>query len=293
MKDKSYRLIDAGNFRKLEQIGPYRIIRPSPQAVWRPDLKDAEWKKGIAAEFVRHSTGDGQWKIHDPKIKNPFQIKVEGISFVIKLTDFGHLGIFPEQYINWHRLAKVCRKESASLKVLNLFAYTGGSTLACCLGGAEVVHVDASKTSVAWARENAEASGLEERPTRWIVDDVKKFVAREIRRENRYHGIILDPPSYGRGSKGEVWKIELDLPDLIDDLSKILANDWKFVLLSSHSPGYTPIALQNLLYQLKGSSSAEFLPEEMIKTADPRQVALPSGTSCWAYRGNVNDLEFK
>ena len=282
-----YRLIDCGNFQKLEQVGPWLLVRPAAQAVWRPRLGDQEWQKADAV-YTRFSGGDGKWTIKNKTLPDQWTIKIDSIGkLVIRMTEFGHLGIFPEQHPNWERMAGIVSDRVAvipELKVLNLFAYTGGSSLACANAGAHVVHLDASKTSVAWGRENAEASGLSDRPTRWIVDDVQKFVAREVRRDSKYHGIILDPPSYGRGAKGETWDIETMLPALLDELKKILARDFAFSLLSSHSNGYTPLALQNMLSEIVPVSQGEFLSEEMVVPEEGSPRVLPSGACCFFIR---------
>jgi 23S rRNA (cytosine1962-C5)-methyltransferase len=191
------------------------------------------------------------------------------------------LGIFPEQDANWEILHNliVKQKKNAEFNVLNLFAYTGGSTLACASAGAKVVHLDASKTSVAWARDNAQASGLGDKPIRWIVDDVQKFVEREVRRGNKYQGIILDPPSFGRGANNEVWQIEDHLVPLLANLKQILADDFVFILLSSHSNGYTPLALQNLLLGIVNNQEGTFEVGEMIVREQDSGRVLPSGAS--------------
>jgi 23S rRNA (cytosine1962-C5)-methyltransferase len=191
------------------------------------------------------------------------------------------LGLFPEQDANWEILHNliVKQKKDAEFNVLNLFAYTGGSTLACASAGAKVVHLDASKTSVAWARDNAQASGLGEKPIRWIVDDVQKFVEREVRRGNKYQGIILDPPSFGRGANNEVWQIEDHLVPLLANLKQILADDFLFILLSSHSNGYTPLALQNLLLGIVNNQEGAFEVGEMIVREQDSGRVLPSGAS--------------
>lgn len=284
---RMYQLLDSGNFQKLEQVGRYRLVRPAAQAVWRPRLSASAWASADAS-FTRFSGGDGKWSVKNRKLPESWQIDAPFGKLVIRLTDFGHLGIFPEQHRNWGLLADAVRAhkdkrgDKTDLQVLNLFAYTGGSTLAAAGAGAQVVHVDASKTSVTWARENADASGLGDRPLRWIVDDVQKFIAREVRRNSQYHGIILDPPSYGRGPKGETWKIEEMLPPLLDDLKKILAPDFAFFLLSGHSAGYTPLALVNLMGQIADvrATEATVLAEEMTVTEADGGRILPSGASC-------------
>jgi len=275
-----YQLLDSGNFRKLEQVGPFRLVRPSPSAVWEPALPEKEWKK-FDAEFVRYSDGNGDWKVNNPEIKKPWAVKIQGITFQMKLTGFGHLGIFAEQEANWLQIREIIERTQPTkekpFRVLNLFAYTGGSTLFAAAAGAEVVHLDASKTSVAWARENAELSGLKDCPVRWIVDDVQEFVEKEIRRGRTYHGIILDPPSYGRGQKNQVWKIEDHLTPLLKNLKKIMDADFGFMLLSSHSPGYTPVSLENQLKQICGAGlKAEFVSGEMVIHSEAG-MALPSG----------------
>ena len=273
-----YKIIDCGNFQKLEQIGEFRVVRPSPQSVGSPTLSPKEWSN-VDASYERLSGGDGTWTIHNKKIKKPFEIAVDRWKFLIKLTDFGHLGIFPEQLNNWNKLHQIISKSKVQndFKVLNLFAYTGGSTLACAAAGAHMVHIDASKTSVAWARENSEVAGCDHLPVRWIVEDVKKFVARELKRGSKYHGVILDPPSFGRGNKGEVWKIESDLVPLLEQITEVLAEDFEFILLSAHSTGYTPQALTNLLQQTVGRKGFVFDHGEMLIPYSENKYFLPSG----------------
>jgi 23S rRNA (cytosine1962-C5)-methyltransferase len=282
----SYTLIDSGHFQKLEQVGPFRLVRPSPQAVWKPRLDPALWKK-VDAEYRRFSGGDGKWTLHNKKLQNPWTIDYGGLRLQLQLTEFGHLGLFPEQIMNWQRIRRLCydfTREGREMHVLNLFAYTGGSSLAAAQGGAQVAHVDASKTSVNWARDNAGLNQLAESPIRWLIDDVQKFASRELRRSRRYHGIILDPPSFGRGAKNEVWKIEEHLLPLLDVLQELLADDFRFLLLSSHSNGYTPVAMQNLLLAMTRGQEGRFLAEEMLVTEADSLRALPSGASTWFIR---------
>ncbi len=286
MINNGYRLIDSGNYRKLEAVGPYRISRPAAQAVWAPQYSSSEWSK-VDAVFTRGSGGDGAWEIRNGRISEAWTIEVAQVRMVIKLTDFGHIGIFPEHH-QWQRLEKQIRRKVSVEKpyhLLNLFAYTGAMTLAAASYGAHVVHVDASKTSVNWARENAAASNLDQAPIRWIVDDVQKFVAREIRRGSKYDAIILDPPSFGRGPKGDFWKIEDHLLPFMVDLRKILADDYSFVQLSSHSQGMTPIALQNLLHDVVGNIRGEIVCEEMCILDQARGRPMPSG-ACALYQAN-------
>lgn len=278
-----YKLLDSGNFQKLEQVGPFKVVRPSPQAVWKPDLSLKEWMSQCDAHYERYSNGKGEWKVKNKKIEAPFKVEFNDIQMIMKLTSFGHLGVFVEQIPQWlkiQNLIKAALKKNPSFKFLNLFAYTGGATVSALKAGAEVVHLDASKTSVAWAKENAAASNVADKPVRWIVDDVQKFVQKEVRRGSKYQGIILDPPSFGRGAKNEVWKIEEHLIPLLDDIKQLLADDLCFVQLSSHSQGYTPLALKNLLAQVCSDFKGDYVAEEMI-VLDEKGKALPSGAHCF------------
>jgi 23S rRNA (cytosine1962-C5)-methyltransferase len=270
-----YRLIDSGYFKKYEQIGAYRVIRPSAQAVWRSRQDPTLWEAD--AEFTRGSFGDGKWEFKN-KIPASWTIQINNLSVLIRLTDFGHIGIFPEHH-SWSALDSAIERQlqkNMPFRLLNLFAYTGTVTLGASLAGAQVVHVDASKTSVAWARENAEASSLSANPIRWIVDDVQKFVQREIKRGSKYQGIVLDPPSYGRGVKGEIWKIEEHLMPLMDDLSELFDEDFAFLQLSAHSQGYTPIAMENILGSYLEGRGGIFSSMEMTVKDDSSRL-LPSG----------------
>lgn len=279
-KTDTYQLLDSGNFRKLERVGRFTISRPAASAVWNPQLSPQDWSR-VDAEFVRFSDGTGEWKAKNQEIKDPFFIDIHGAKFQIKLTSFGHLGIFPEQAGNWQKFSELVgarTKKGLKTRVLNLFAYTGGSTMACALAGAEVAHVDASKGTVKWASENAKSAGLEGRPIRWLVDDVKEFVARDLRRGAQYEGIILDPPSYGKGEKKQVWKIETDLMPFLRDLKKLFnAEAGSFVCLSAHSEGYTPVSLKNQLLSVFGPSPRLDCGEMLI--ADQNGRELPSGAS--------------
>lgn len=282
MSESTYQLIDSGNFRKLEQVGSYTIVRPSPQAVWRPRLDARRWEQ-VDAEYVRFSGGNGEWRIKNKRLPKSWNIRVGEVPFQIEATDFGHLGIFPEQAANWARLTQYCQvmsKQNPAIQVLNLFGYTGGSSLACAIGGAKVTHVDASKTSVAWAAENMRLLGREF-PIRWIVDDVRKFVQRELRRNSKYHGIILDPPSYGRGAKNEIWKIEDHLCDLMAELAQLLDPQCGFMLLSAHSDGYSPVALRNILSSTLSGFKGTYQEQEMLIPETQSDRFLPSGAHCW------------
>lgn len=280
---KNYSLLDSGNLRKLEQVGgSHSIIRPAPQAVWAPSRPDL-WQD-IDAEFKRFSGGDGKWFIKNKRVNKLNPAIWKQIHFQLRLTDFGHLGIFAEQASNWKKLYETISQESLeNYQVLNLFAYTGGSTLACAAAGAQITHVDASKISVSWARDNAAASNLADRPIRWIVEDVNRYVQREIKRGSQYQGIILDPPSFGRGPKNEVWKIDDQISLLLADLRKLVAENFRFILLSAHSPGYTPLVLKNLLSQNFSFMNMTFDCGEMVVNCE-QGCDLPSGAYCFLKR---------
>lgn len=234
----TYALLDSGNGEKWEQFGAYSVIRPAAQAVWRPNYPLVEWKGD--GHFTRK--GAMRWTKSAPK---NWKVTIHGITFLLKPTDFGHLGVFPEHQEIWRRAEKwIVRGETS---VLNLFAYSGGATLALAKAGAALCHVDASKGMVQWARENAKENGLEGEAIRWIVDDVNKFLDREIKRERTYDGIILDPPSYGRGASGEVFKFEQDIVPLLEKCFSLLSKTPKFIYLSCHTAQITPQILANLL----------------------------------------------
>lgn len=281
MKEQGgYRLLDSGRESKLEQVGDCLLVRPAPQAVWSPILPEKRWDAADAV-YIRSSTGGGNWDFHN-QIPEQFNIGFRGLKFIIKPTGFGHLGLFPEQSDNWEWIAEKIKTAGRPVSVLNMFAYTGGSTLAAANAGASVCHLDASKGVVDWARENAALSRLSDRPIRWIVDDVMKFIEKENRRGKSYDAIILDPPSFGRGAKGEVWKIENDLTKLLADCQKILTDKPLFILLSCHSPGFTPLVLQNLLAEMMKGEKGILSCGEMVIPEETGRV-LPSGAYArWA-----------
>lgn len=274
-----YQLLDTGNSMKLETVGPYRIVRPAPQAMWSRALSKGEWSN-VHASYERNSKGGGSWQWRSP-VDRQFDILYGDLALRIRLTDFGHLGLFPEQRAQWawlkDRVRVHCDTRSSDIQVLNLFAYTGGGTLSASQAGARVVHVDAAKGVVDWARENATISHLQDRPIRWIVDDALKFVDREIRRGNRYQGIILDPPSFGRGPKGQVFKIENDILPLLEACRRLLHRDAVFVLYTSHTPGFTPLVMSNQLQSILDSRQGAIEAGEMT-VADQQGRLLPSGT---------------
>lgn len=245
-----YQLLDFGAGRKLERFGSYLLDRYSPPADDARKSNAAEWK-GAHARYERTQGDEGQWQ-PDGALPSTWtikhgQIKHGDLVFELRPTPFGHLGVFPEQAVNWEWIAKQVTRASRPLRVLNLFAYTGGSTLAAAVAGAEVVHVDAARNTVAWARRNAELSGLAELPIRWIADDAKQFAERELRRGNRYDAVILDPPSYGHGPKGETWKITRDLHSLLTTCAELTEGQRAFMLLTCHSPGFEPPEVEAML----------------------------------------------
>lgn len=243
---KDYQIIDAGNGEKLERWKNIILRRPDPQAIWPADTNSGSWQNADGV-YNRSSSGGGSWTFNK-KIPERWTVDYKGLSFYIKPTGFKHTGLFPEQAANWDWIMDKIKKANRPVKVLNLFAYTGGATCAASFAGAsEVCHVDASKGMVAWAKENAELSGLSDNKIRYIVDDCFKFVQREIRRGNRYDAIIMDPPSYGRGPNGEIWKFEDELTKLLEITKDVLSKDPLFLLLNSYTTGLSATAIENML----------------------------------------------
>ena len=273
---EDYELLDSGDGRKLERFGKYVLARPCSQAMWRPVKSAAEWGRADAS-FDREDGNNWHGRANLPK---EWQIETAGIKFKLGGTDFGHLGIFPEQRAQWKWIRERAKGEGEQRKisVLNLFAYSGGSTMAAALGGAEVCHLDASKGMVEWARENARLNGLADHPIRWIVDDAHKFMKREIRRGRKYDAIILDPPTFGRGAGGEMYKIERDLKDTLVLVKDLLSETPSFVLFSSHTPGLSQIVAENILGQLFPSATLE--SGEML--LEGASLKCPSGIYCRA-----------
>lgn len=250
---QDYELIDATDGNRLERWGDTLLVRPDPQVVWKTGQTSPLWSKANAV-YHRSAKGGGQWE-YRRKMPDKWQIRYRDLQLVVSPTGFKHTGVFPEQAVNWDWYAEKIGEQTAqgrSVQVLNLFGYTGGATLACAQAGAKVCHVDASKGMVAWGRENAAASRLTERPIRWIVDDCAKFVAREIRRDVRYDGIIMDPPSYGRGPGGEVWKLEDCIDELIALCSGVLSEEPLFVAVNSYTTGLSPSVMEYILRERVG-----------------------------------------
>lgn len=259
-----YLLVDSGNQQKLEQFGDYLIVRPCSQALWRPLLPKHKWSLAHA-HFSRD--GGSSWT-YQAELPQSWTTTIQGVQFKIAPTDFGHMGVFPEHSLLWKPMQNLISKRS-NAHILNLFAYSGGATLAAALAGAKVCHLDASKGMVAWARENAILNGLKSAPIRWIVDDAHKFLMREIKRGVRYDGIILDPPSFGRGSKGEVFKIERDIHALLQLCIQLLSSSPLFLIFTTHTPGMTPLVMRHLLQEKM---------QNFKGTIDAAEMILPSQT---------------
>ena len=238
---RDYELLDATNHNRLERWGQTLLIRPDPQVIWKNDETSPLWARADAV-YYRAAKGGGQWNYHK-RLPQKWQIHWGELTLIVSPTGFKHTGVFPEQAANWDFIMQTIRSAGRPVSVLNLFAYTGGATLAAAAAGASVCHVDAAKGMVAWAKENAKSSGLEAAPIRWIVDDCGKFVERELRRGRRYDAIIMDPPSYGRGPSGEIWKLEENLYPFVEMVSKVLSDDPLFMIINSYTTGLAPSVL--------------------------------------------------
>ena len=242
---KDYEILDMADGEKLERWGNIFLVRPDPQIIWKDKIYPNKWKK-VNARYNRSKTGGGSWS-YNSNLPKAWQIKYKDLTFNIKPMGFKHTGLFPEQAVNWDWMINKIKKAGREIKVLNLFAYTGGATCACLYAGASVCHVDSSKGMVSWAKENVDSSNLNDKKVRYIVDDVNKFVTREIRRGNKYDAIIMDPPSYGRGANGEVWQFENNIYDLIDLCKNVLSEKPLFFLINSYTTGISSMVLQNIL----------------------------------------------
>ena len=275
---KDYELLDCSSGERLERWGNVTLIRPDPQVIWKTPKKHPAWRRADAV-YHRSSSGGGNWEIKN-KIPSFWSIGYGDLNFNVKTMGFKHTGIFPEQAVNWDYTAKLIKNAGRPVKVLNLFAYTGGATVACLKAGAEVVHVDASKGMVQWAKENAVASGVADRKVRWIVDDCVKFVQREIRRGNKYDIIIMDPPSYGRGPGGEIWKLENEVYSFVELCSQVLSDNPIMVLINSYTAGLSPAVMQYILGALikpKFGGVAE--SDEIGLPVTQTGMVLPCGAS--------------
>ena len=241
---KDYEVIDCSSGEKLERWGDYMLVRPDPQVIWNTEKDKKQWRN-INGHYHRSAKGGGEWEFFD--LPEQWSINYKSLTFNLKPFSFKHTGLFPEQATNWDWFSEKIKNAGRPVKVLNLFAYTGGATLAAAAAGAQVTHVDASKGMVGWAKENAVSSGLAEAPIRWLVDDCVKFVEREIRRGNKYDGIIMDPPSYGRGPKGEIWKIEESIHHFVKLCASLLSDDPLFFLINSYTTGLAPAVLTYMI----------------------------------------------
>lgn len=272
---QDYELLDSGDEEKLERFGQYLFVRPEPKAIWHKTLPQPEWQH-VDAVYKRNQKGGGQWQYIN-RLPPSWNLAWNNLRFTLKPTGFKHVGIFPEQAALWEWIQNSIQTANRPIKVLNLFGYTGGSTLAALSAGAQVTHVDAAKDIVTWARENAIASGLEQKPVRWIVDDAIKFVRREIKRGNMYDAIIMDPPKFGRGSEGQVWKIEEDLPVLTDLCKEILSKNPLFFIINAYTTAYSSLTLYNLLNQTMSTFSGETDHGELIITPTKTSYSLSTG----------------
>ena len=278
---KDYELIDADGGERLERWGDVILIRPDPQVIWNTNRKNKLWNNANAI-YHRSNSGGGYWE----KLKNVpdvWNISYEDLTFRLKPMGFKHTGLFPEQAVNWSLAKELIKKADREISVLNLFAYTGGATIACLSAGASVTHVDASKGMVQWAKENAVASGVADRNVRWLVDDCLKFVKREIRRGKTYDAIIMDPPSYGRGPNGEVWKLEQQLGELLEETGKLLSDNAIFFFLNSYTGGLSPTILNYMVkLHIAKNRGGEIFTDEIGLKITEKGISLPSGnTTIW------------
>jgi 23S rRNA (cytosine1962-C5)-methyltransferase len=280
-KQKEYELIDTGEGQKLERYGSFTMSRPDPEALWNKSLSESAWEKADL-KFVRNGTKN-KWIIKNG-VPNNWNIKFGDLNFNIKPTSFKHIGLFPEQLPNWEWMSSlinnyelIINNERQKPKVLNLFAYTGGATLACAKAGAEVAHVDGSKNAVEWARKNAELSGLKDAPIRWLIEDVSTFLKREIKRGRKYDAIIMDPPSFGHGPKDELWKIEEDFLNLMNLCKQVLSDNPLFILINGYTAGYSSIVYGNNLIDLMKGHKGKTESGELVIEESTSKKLLPCG----------------
>lgn len=271
---KDYEILDMANGEKLEKWKDVILVRPDPQIIWKSKSFPERWKNANA-RYIRSSTGGGNWDFNK-KVPANWQVKYKELIFNIKPMGFKHTGLFPEQAVNWDWMINKIQHANRDIKVLNLFAYTGGATVACSYAGASVCHVDSSKGMVTWAKENITSSGLQNNPVRYIIDDVVKFVSREIRRGNKYDVIIMDPPSYGRGTNGEVWKFEENISDLVELCTKVLSDRPLFFLINSYTTGISSTVLENIL-RLNIKAKGKLSSGELGLPMKDSNLVLPCG----------------
>lgn len=283
---KEYELIDSGNFEKLERFGDYITIRPEPQAVWNKQLSDDDWKKLAHVKFISISSSNGKWEFYKKMPENweiSYQQQQLNIKFNLALTKFKHVGIFPEQSVNWdfiYSKISTIKKKVSNPKVLNLFAYTGGASLAAAAAGAETYHVDSIKQVVSWANRNMETSNLKD--IRWVVEDAVKFVKRELKRGKIYQGIILDPPAYGHGTDGEKWKLEAQINEMIFDVLSLLDKEHHVFILNTYSLGFSSMIIENLIQNNLSKLNLEHIKPEYGELYIPSTTGqkLPLGVYC-------------
>ena len=273
---KDYEVIDCSKGEKLERWGDYILVRPDPQVIWDTPRKEKGWHK-MNAHYHRSKKGGGEWEFFD--LPQQWSIHYHSLTFQLKPFSFKHTGLFPEQAANWDWFSELIKKAGRPVKVLNLFAYTGGATIAAAAAGASVTHVDASKGMVTWAKENAASSGLADAPIRWIVDDCVKFVEREIRRGNHYDAIIMDPPSYGRGPKGEIWKIEESIHPLVKLCAQLLVDRPLFFLINSYTTGLQPAVHSYLIGTELKRFPGKVTADEIGLPVSSNGLTLPCGAS--------------
>ena len=273
---KEYKILDTSNGYKLESWNGIKLLRPDPQIIWE-DKEKSLWSN-IDAKYIRSSKGGGEWQVFNKNMPDRFQIHYDDLTFNLKLMGFKHTGLFPEQAANWDFMIEKIKSSNREIKVLNLFAYTGGASVACLSAGASVVHVDSSRGMVDWAKENVESSGLKDKSIRFIVDDVVKFVEREIRRGNKYDIILMDPPSFGRGSNKEVWNIETDLFELVKKCTEILSNEPILFLINSYTTGLSMTVLENILNLTVNQKYEGFISSDELGIKEENSdIVLPCG----------------
>jgi len=281
---KDYELIDSGDGEKLERFGEYVLRRPDPQALWKKGLEEKEWKDMAHATFVREGD-NAKWRMKDG-IPKEWIIEMSGLKFLIKPTAFKHTGLFPEHEGNWefikskvesYKVIKSQKKDNTPIKILNLFGYTGGATLVALKAGAEVTHIDSSKSVITWARQNAEFSKLDDKKVRWIEEDARKFVNREIKRGNKYDAIIMDPPAFGHGANNEVWKIEEDFTKLLETCAQILTPEPLFIIVNGYSAGYSAVAYENSLKEITKNLGGNIEIGELTIEESKSGRLLPAG----------------
>lgn len=274
-KINEYKILDTSDGMKLESWNGIKLLRPDPEIIWKD--KDKTLWSNVDAKYVRSNKGGGEWQIFNKNMPNSFQIHYDDLTFNLKLMGFKHTGLFPEQAYNWTMLNRII-KNNKNVRVLNLFAYTGGASVACLSSGASVVHVDSSRGMVDWAKENVKSSNLEDKPIRFIVDDVVKFVEREIRRGNKYDIILMDPPSFGRGANKEVWNIETDLYNLVEKCTLLLSDNPLLFLINSYTTGLSMTVLENILRLTVGKKYKGYINSDELGIKEEfSDIILPCG----------------